>query len=70
MIGMTTRVELSRIEGHRARFVEAADVVIDTDDEEALVDLLRRMAKRRGMKASEAELRVCGGIFANKTIRV
>ncbi|HWD83263.1 MAG TPA: hypothetical protein VG497_30395 [Kribbella sp.] len=53
------RVELRELgKGGRTHHLKTTTVAIDGGDEEACVDLLRRMARQHGRKAGDCELAV------------
>ncbi|MET7284167.1 hypothetical protein ABZS29_38395 [Kribbella sp. NPDC005582] len=64
------RVELRELgKGGRTHHLKTTDVAIDGGDEEACVDLLRRMARQHGKSAAECEIAVKVGT-KTKTYRV
>ena len=64
-------VELRELTGRgKTRKLETTEVAVDAGDEDACVDLLRRMAKQHGKKAGDCEIRVRNGRKAPQTYRV
>lgn len=57
MAANATLIQLGRYN----RTVERFEVSIDVDDEDACIDLLRRTAKRHGLKPGDCELKLHDG---------
>jgi len=58
---MAATAWLRDVTRHNRLVKEARGVVVDVLDEEDCIELLRRMAKQNGVKASDCELTVKGG---------
>lgn len=58
---MASRVELRELTRYGSQHVETTQAEVDSRDSDDCLDLLRRMAKRRGKKPADCELVVKTG---------
>lgn len=58
---MAVNATLIQLGRYNNRTVERFEVVVDVDDEDACIDLLRRTAKRHGLKPGDCELKLHDG---------
>lgn len=58
---MASRVELRELGRRGSTHVETTEAEVDSRDSDDCLDLLRRMAKRHGLKPTECELVVKTG---------